>query len=130
MSGGIQRLLAERYLSLATFRRSGAAVETPVWFAESDGRLYVFTAGEAGKVKRLRNSPRARVAACDARGRVHSEWLYASARVVQDPDTVAAAYAALRAKYGWQMWITDLASILSGRYRRRAILEIEIGAAV
>ena len=50
-----------RYLSLATFRRDGGAVPTPVWFAEVDGLLYVFTAGDAGKVKRLRHSSRARV---------------------------------------------------------------------
>ena len=40
-------------------RRNGNAVETPVWFAEHAGKLYVFSAGDAGKVKRLRNSPRA-----------------------------------------------------------------------
>jgi uncharacterized protein len=49
-----------RYVSLATFRRSGAEVRTPAWFAAADGRLYVFTAGEPGKVKRLRHSSRAR----------------------------------------------------------------------
>ena len=42
-----------RYLSLATFRRSGAEVATPVWFATVDGRLYVVTSGDAGKAKRL-----------------------------------------------------------------------------
>lgn len=36
-----------RYLSLATFRRNGAEVKTPVWFAAADGKLYVFTAGES-----------------------------------------------------------------------------------
>jgi len=49
-------------LSLATFRKSGAEVATPVWFAASDGNLYVFTAGDSGKVKRLRHTARARVA--------------------------------------------------------------------
>ena len=50
-----------RYLSLATYRASGAQVATPVWFAEVDGTLYVFTAGDSGKVKRLRRSSRARI---------------------------------------------------------------------
>src|SRR5262249_12572995 len=57
-----------RYLSLATFRSSGAEVRTPVWFASFGGKLYVFSAGDAGKVKRLRRSSRARLAPCDARG--------------------------------------------------------------
>jgi hypothetical protein len=38
-----------RYLSLATFRQSGAEVATPVWFAASANRLYVFTGGESGR---------------------------------------------------------------------------------
>src|SRR5712691_11622884 len=58
-----------RYMTLSTFRRSGAEVATPVWFAAAGGRLYVFTAGDSGKVKRLRHSSRARVAPSDARGR-------------------------------------------------------------
>ena len=46
------------YVSLATFRRSGDAVRTPVWMAPADGAHYVFSAGNAGKVKRLKNSER------------------------------------------------------------------------
>ena len=67
---GIGDLERHRYMSLATFRRSGAEVATPVWFAAADGKLYVFTAEQSGKVKRLRHSSRARVAPSDARGRV------------------------------------------------------------
>jgi uncharacterized protein len=114
----------EGYISLATFRRDGRAVPTPVWFARRGANLYVFSEGGAGKVKRLRNGPRARVAACDLRGRVHGPWIEASGRVVQDPETERAAYAALRAKYGWQMWATDFFSRLTGRIGRRAVLEI------
>ncbi len=36
-----------RYFSLATFRKSGAMVATPVWFAEDAGVYYVFSAGNA-----------------------------------------------------------------------------------
>ena len=43
------------YISLVTFRRSGDAVQTPVWFAAYDGKLYVFSEADAWKVKRLRN---------------------------------------------------------------------------
>ncbi len=114
------------YLSLATFRSSGKAVETAVWFAAADGKLYVFTAGDSGKVKRLRNSPRSRVAPCDVRGRVHGDWFDAETHIVEDVARVEAAYAALRAKYGLQMRITDLLSRLTGRYTKRAILEIRL----
>ena len=121
-----QRLHAARYLNLCTFRRTGVGVETPVWFAEDGGVLYVFTAGDAGKVKRLRNSTRARVAACDARGGVRGDWLDAEARIVTDAATEACAYTALRAKYGWQMGLTDFFSRLTGRLGKRAVIAIEV----
>ena len=57
-----------RYLSLATFRRSGAEVRTPVWFAATGGLLYLFTARDSGKVKRLRYSSRGRVAWIEIQG--------------------------------------------------------------
>ena len=113
-----------RYLSLATFRRSGAAVATPVWFAAVDDRLYAFTAGDSGKVKRLRVSPRARVAPCDARGNLRGPWQEASARVVGEAAVIRRAHAALRAKYGWQLWLLDLGSTLTGRVKRRAWIEV------
>jgi len=115
-----------RYVSLATFRRSGAEVATPVWFAAADGRLYVFTGGESGKVKRLRNFPRARVAPSNSRGRVLGPWQDASARILTEPASIDKAHAALRSKYGWQMLVADLGSRLTGRIRHRAWLEIQL----
>jgi hypothetical protein len=60
------------------------------------------------------------------RGKVHGEWAEGSARRVEDPRTVEAAYAALLAKYGWQMRIADFFSRISGRIGGRAIIEIEL----
>ncbi len=120
----ISELDRHRHMTLSTFRRSGAEVATPVWFAAAGGKLYVFTAGDSGKVKRLRHSSRVRVAPSDARGRVQGAWRDATARLVTEPATIERAHAALRAKYGWQMWLTDLFSRLAGRIRRRAWIEI------
>ena len=117
----------ERYISLVTFRRNGAGVATPVWFAFASGRLWVFTEARSGKVKRLRRDPRVRLAACDVRGRVHGSWGEARARVA-DRAEEPAAYAALRTKYGWQMRLLDLFSRLAGRIQGRAVLAIEPGA--
>ena len=113
-----------RYMSLGTFRRSGTEVATPVWFAADNGKLYVFTAGESGKVKRLLHSPRARVAPSDVRGRVLGPWRQATARILTERDPIEQARAALRAKYGWQMRLGDLLSRLTGRIRRRAWIEV------
>jgi PPOX class probable F420-dependent enzyme len=125
-SEALSRFDREPYLNLATFRRGGAAVETPVWFAEHAGRLYVFSEGDAGKVKRLRANPEIRVAACGVRGRVKGPWHPGRGRRIQDPAAIEAAYRALRRKYGLQMRLADFFSRLAGRYAKRAILELEI----
>jgi PPOX class probable F420-dependent enzyme len=125
-AAALARLDREAYLNLATFRRSGAAVETPVWFAAHAGRLYVFTEGAAGKVKRLRANPAIRIAPCGVRGALKGAWLPGKARRVEDAATVAAAYRALRHKYGLQMKLLDFFSRLAGRIDQRAILELEV----
>jgi PPOX class probable F420-dependent enzyme len=116
----------ESYISLATFRRSGVAVETPVWFAILDGKLYVVTDGTSAKVKRIRATKRVRVAACNVRGRVHGKWFDGKGRVLSDPKLIGRAHAGLQEKYGWQMWLLDVGSTLFGRIGRRAYLELSL----
>ena len=116
----------ERYVSLVTFRRSGVEVATPVWIAQDGTNYYVFSEGRAGKVKRLRHDDKVRVAGCDMRGNVSGPWADGKARLVTDAATVERAYGALRAKYGWMMKIGDFFSKLSGRYARRAMIEIKL----
>ena len=114
------------YISLRTFKRDGKGVDTPVWFAESDGNLYVFTEADSFKVKRLRRTSRIQAARCGMFGAVTGPWKDGQARVVTDHRLVERAYAALGAKYGWQMRLVDLLSTLAGRIHNRAILEIEL----
>jgi PPOX class probable F420-dependent enzyme len=119
---------AARYFNLATFRRDGRAVETPVWFATDGATHYVFSAGNVGKVKRIRNSPNARVAPCDVRGRLTGAWQEARARLVTDPQEIARAYVALRRKYGLSMWITDVLAKIAGRYDKRAMIAVNLAS--
>jgi PPOX class probable F420-dependent enzyme len=119
-------LRTARYFNLATFRRDGRAVETPVWFATEGATHYVFSAGDAGKVKRLRRSSSARVAPCDVRGRVQGEWAEARARLVDDRDEIARAYVALRRKYGIAMYTLDALATITGRYKKRAMIAVEL----
>lgn len=76
----------QKYLSLETFRKNGEGVRTPVWFAaETDGAaalLYIYTIGETGKVKRIRNNPRVRIAPCDMRGNVTGGFVDARAEIL------------------------------------------------
>jgi uncharacterized protein len=121
----IEEFGRHRYMNLATFRKSGAEVKTPVWFAVMDGKLYVYTAGGAGKAKRLRNSPRARIAPCDFRGNLEGDWRDTSARIITDPALVDRAYAALRAKYGWQVSLFSFGARLAGTIRKRVYIEVD-----
>ena len=122
-----QTNLPERgnYISLATRKRSGEWVATPVWFAPDGGNYYVFSAGEAGKVKRLRNFSESRIAACTMSGTVTGKWQDTRAFVLDDPKDQSIALAALRRKYGWQMLAADFVSRLTGKMARRAYIRIE-----
>jgi uncharacterized protein len=120
-------LASEKYVSLATYRRSGIEVKTPVWIAELAGRYYVFSAGDAGKIKRINATPRVRLAASDVRGNVRSPWIEGRARIVSEPALIGEVLKALRKKYGLVMRLTDAIASMTGRMRRRAYIEIEIG---
>ncbi len=117
-------LATARYINLATRRRDGREVLTPVWMAPAGAAHYVFSEARVGKVKRLRANPQVRLARCNMRGKVLSDWTAATARVVEDQATIANAYRALHLKYGWQMWLIDLMSKLAGRMDQRVIIEI------
>jgi PPOX class probable F420-dependent enzyme len=123
---GREELIRARYVSLATFRKSGDAVATPVWCAEEDGDFFVFSAGDAGKVKRLKNGSRARLAVCDARGGSLGEWHDAEACLIDDPPEIERALGALRRKYGFQMWLADVGARLTGRFDRRAYIRAKL----
>ena len=129
MHDALPRLGSEPYVSLVTLRRDGREVATPVWVAPLAERLYVFTERTAGKVKRLRNDTRIRLAPCNVRGDLRSDddWTEGRARILDDASLEAEVYAAFAQKYGWQMRLVNLASRLSGRIDGRAVLEIELG---
>ena len=123
----MQQLSDARYLSLATWRRDGREVRTPVWFAnDGEATLYIFSAGEAGKVKRLRALKRAAVASCDVRGGSLGTWIEARGYIVKDASEIERAYALLKGKYGIQMTLTNLFSWLGRKIHKRAIIRVEL----
>ena len=103
-----------KYISLTTFRRTGAAVATPVWFVQLQDTLYIYTDATAGKVKRIRNHPQVQLASCTMLGQVKGPIIPGVARIVTDPQEQVRAEAALHAKY----WIARrLLSLLNGTMR-------------
>jgi hypothetical protein len=72
----------QKYISLATFRKNGEKVATPVWFGEEGDKLYVMTRAKFGKTKRIRNNPQVTVAPCSIRGKVTGPESAAAARIL------------------------------------------------
>lgn len=88
----------QKYLSLATFRKNGVAVYTPIWFAEEDGLLYFMTSSKLGKYKRIRNNPKVTIAPCTMRGKIIGPEFPATARILP-PEEFQRARRLINAKY-------------------------------
>lgn len=106
-----------------TFRKNGQGVATPVWFAEEGSRLLVYSEAAAGKIKRIRNNPRVKIAPCDMRGRLRGEYVEAQATILEGEEAVRADNL-LNAKYGWQKRLLGFFAAL--RPKPRAYLAIEL----
>jgi len=122
-SNPFDALAGGRYVRLSTFRKSGAAVPTPVWFARLGENLYVVTGRNTGKVKRIRNNPGVAVAPSDFRGRPKGRDLRAVAGVT-DEQRGGPADRALRGKYGWQYRVFEVVEGLRGAADDLVYLEL------
>jgi PPOX class probable F420-dependent enzyme len=96
---GFGHLEGHKHCLLVTFRRSGEAVPTPVWFGLADGRIYARSEKRVGKVKRIRANPRVLVAPCDNRGKPLGPAAEGRARFLSSGDEQAAERA-IQANFG------------------------------
>ncbi|MDI6857757.1 MAG: PPOX class F420-dependent oxidoreductase [Dehalococcoidia bacterium] len=129
--GDFARFKDERFLSLETFRKSGVGVKTPVWFAQEGDALYVWTVGDSGKVKRIRNNPRVNIAPCKRFGKVTGEWVPAQASVDASDAAVRHVEALLRRKLGLEFAVFRLVDRLRDRRRksRRVCVKVSLSSA-
>ncbi len=124
MPDAIAQFAKAKYLNLETFRKNGMGVRTPVWFAQEAGRplFYVYSEADAGKVKRIRNNPKVRMAPCNFRGDLRGAWIDARARICE-AEEVAHGQQLLRQKYGLQKIAGDFFSRILGH--KQVALAIE-----
>ena len=122
-SNPFDALAGHRYVRLSTFRRSGRAVPTPVWFARVGGNLYVVTGRNTGKAKRIRNNPGVTIAPSDFRGLPMGGDLRAVARLT-DERKGGPADRTLRNKYGWQYRVFEFVEWLRGAADELVFLEL------
>lgn len=97
-------MATEEFVSLATFRRSGEAVATPVWVARDGDDLIVTTPTGTGKTKRLKNDPRVTMRPCGRLGKVDPDAPTLEGTAVVEPETDRET-ALFREKYGVQYTI-------------------------
>ncbi len=104
----------QSYLNLETFRQDGRGVQTPLWFVEREGVLYMRTPMDTWKVKRIRRNSSVRVAPSNFQGEAKGAWLDGVAEVM---PAVQASWVnkAFRQKYGLAKRIIDLRNRLIGR---------------
>ena len=113
-----------KYLTLGTFRKTGARVDTPVWFAEDNGFFYVLSNNQAGKVKRIRNGANCQIAPCTVLGSPTGEWQDSTALIIDDLNEIQRAHKALKKKYGFQMLLLDGGARLGGKINQRSFIKI------
>ena len=74
------------YVLLTTFKKDGTPVPTPVWVVRHGDELRVWTAPEAGKVKRIRRSAKVQVGPCGMRGKPYGPSVVAIATMLTQSD--------------------------------------------
>src|SRR5580658_9821853 len=110
-SNADQTVSQEKYVSVATFRKTGVAVPTATWIVPlDDGRVGLLTSSASGKAKRLRNNPSVTLQASDVRGRVKAGTTSVTGTVelVISGPNFEAITSKVKAKYGLMVPITRL----------------------
>ena len=105
----------EKYIALETFRKNGDAVKTPVWFVEENDLIFVITRELTGKVKRLKNNSKVRVATSNFLGTPKGQWITGKARLVEG-DGAKKAIALRNKKYGIMAKLIGIVSAKKGNY--------------
>jgi PPOX class probable F420-dependent enzyme len=112
------------YILLTTFTKDGRPKPTPIWAASDGDRLVVITQETSWKVKRIRNTPRVTVAACDMRGNPKGEAVEAIAAIL-DKSANGATYDAIGKRYGLLGKTFNLFSKLRGGMKNNVTIELK-----
>lgn len=90
-----------KYITIETYRKSGDAVRTPVWFAQEGDMLYVFTFGNSGKAKRIRRNSQVKLAPSNRTGKPLGAFVDGQAEVHEKNSAIFPhGNQLLRQKYG------------------------------
>jgi len=116
----------QEFLSIETFRKNGIGVKTTVWFAQEGDMLYIWTIGDSGKAKRIRNNARVNIAPCKRFGKVTGKWMAAQASVDDSAAAVRHVETLLRRKLGLVFAVLGLMDRLRDRLTGKQRVSIKV----
>ena len=129
MTDVLTALGAEKFVSLTTFKKDGAAVATPMWIGRDGDHVFFWTPADSWKAKRAKNNPDVIMAPCGRRGNVRAGavQVHGEAEVVADPATVERLAGVIRRKYGVEFHIvTFIERLLARGQKPRLILRVAL----
>ena len=115
----------QRYLNLESFRKNGAAIRTPLWFAQDGDTIFVYTTADSGKAKRIRREVAVNIAVCDMRGNVSGDWIAARAAPVTGAEYARGMMLLDRQYFPWKQMLNLMAWF---RPRPRVVIAIRAAA--
>jgi uncharacterized protein len=129
MTDALSELGAEKFVSLTTFKKDGAAFATPMWIGRDGDHLFVWTPADSWKAKRVKNNPRVVLAPCARGGKVRegANPVDGVAEVISEPATVQRLAGVIRRKYGLMFSVvTFVERLLARKQKPRVVLRIAL----
>ncbi len=129
MTDPVADLADEKFVSLATFKKNGEKVATPMWLARDGDALVMWTPADSWKVKRLRRDSRVELAPCGRTGKIAegAPTTPGSATVDADPAETARVRQLIKAKYGVEFHvITLLEKLIARGSKDRVVVRISV----
>jgi PPOX class probable F420-dependent enzyme len=112
------------YILLTTFTKDGRPKPTAIWAVPEGDRLVAITQEQSWKVKRIRNTPRVTIAACDMRGNPKGEAVEAVAAIL-DKSANGATYDGIGKRYGLIGKTFNLFSKVRGGMKNNVSIELK-----
>jgi PPOX class probable F420-dependent enzyme len=112
------------YILLTTFTKDGRPKPTAVWAPPDGDRLLIITQETSWKVKRIRNTPRVTIAACDVRGNTKGEEVEAVAAIL-DKSVNGRTYDLIAKRYGLFGKAFSVFSKLRGGMSKNVTIELK-----
>lgn len=118
----LEPFLEQKYINLETYRKSGNAVRTPVWFVIFDDLIYIVTREKTGKVKRIKNNLNVKIVPCMFSGKPRGEWVAGKANFVEN-EVAQKAIQFRQKKYGI---LAKFSNFFTSRKGKLVVLSIRL----